>query len=155
MPPKVAAINLSNGGVPKRPVPEALLTGDGFAGDRQLDRRHHGGPDRAASLYSLELIEALALEGHPVSPGSLGENVTISGLDWSAMRPGLRLHIGEAEIELTAFAAPCKTIRGAFLDEQFTRISHKVHPGWSRLYARVLRDGMIRVGDAVTPRSKG
>jgi len=53
-------------------------------------------------------------------------------------------------IELTAYAVPCTTIRYAFVDEIFTRISQKVNPGWSRLYARVLRAGLLRVGDVVT-----
>jgi hypothetical protein len=30
------------------------------------------------------------------------------------------------------------------------RVSHKLHPGWSRLYARVLQEGLLQVGDTVT-----
>jgi MOSC domain-containing protein YiiM len=52
-------LNISNGGVPKRPVPAAELTHPGLAGDRQRDTRHHGDPDRALCLFSLEVIEAL------------------------------------------------------------------------------------------------
>lgn len=147
----VARINASKGGVPKEAIEEARVTGNGMEGDRQRDRRFHGGPTRALSLYSLELIDALASEGHPVRPGSLGENLTISGLDWTAMLPGARLTIGPVEIELTGFAAPCKTIRHSFLDQDFTRISHKLHPGWSRVYARVVSEGVIRTGDDVIP----
>lgn len=150
---RVASINRSGGGVPKLAIDRAHVRVDGLDGDRQANRKYHGGPDRALCLYSLERLDALAMEGHPVSPGSLGENLTISGLDWNEAVPGARFVIGEGakavEIELTAFAAPCRTIRHAFLDEGFTRISQKLHPGWSRVYARVVREGVIRAGDPV------
>jgi MOSC domain-containing protein YiiM len=146
---RVIQISRSSGGVPKLPIGEAKVTVSGLAGDSQRDRRYHGGPTRALSLYSLELIEALVAEGHPVAPGTLGENVTITGLDWTLMRPGSLGAIGPVRIEVTSFASPCRNIRGSFLDEEFTRISQKMHPGWSRVYARVLTEGLIRVGDAV------
>ena len=147
---RVVSLNRSRGGVPKLPVDEALVTANGMEGDKQRDRRFHGGPDRALCLYALELIDALTAEGHSVTPGALGENITVSGLDWSLMRPGARINIGAIEIEITAFASPCKNIRGYFLDEEMTRVSQKLHPGWSRVYARVLREGVIRIGDSVS-----
>ena len=145
----VVQLSRSRGGVPKLAVDEAAVTAHGLEGDRQRDRRFHGGPTRALCLYSDDLIEQLALEGHPVTRGSLGENVTIRGLDWRDVRPGARLSIGDVEVEITAYAAPCKTIRGSFLDQDFTRISQKLHVGWSRVYCRILREGMIRVNDPV------
>ena len=146
---RIVSLNVSQGGVPKRKVAEARATRSGLEGDRQRNRLFHGGPNRALSLYSAELIDALRLEGHPIEPGFVGENVTVAGLDWSAMRPGVRLRLGEVEIEITSFIVPCKTIRRAFLDEDFTRIGEKSHPGWSRVYSRVTREGILRVGDAV------
>jgi MOSC domain-containing protein YiiM len=118
-------------------------------GDKQRDRRFHGGPDRALCLYSQERLDALVAEGHPVAPGVLGENVTIFGLPWTEVRPGARLRIGEVETEVTAFASPCLNIAGGFLDGEFTRVGQKVNPGWSRVYVRVLSEGAITVGDSV------
>jgi MOSC domain-containing protein YiiM len=84
------------------------------------------------------------------SPGSVGENLTLAGLDWSRLAPGARLALGEeALVEVTGYTAPCKTIAASFLDGDFKRISHKLRPGHSRLYARVLRPGRLRVGDRV------
>jgi MOSC domain-containing protein YiiM len=145
----VHSINTSGGGVPKLPQAEAAVTIDGIAGDRQRDRRYHGGPLRAVSLYSLERIRALQQEGHPVDVGTMGENVTVAGLDWGRVEPGVRLSIGDVLLEVTKDAPPCKTIAGSFRDGGFTRASQKVHPGWSRFYARVLREGSVRVGDPV------
>jgi MOSC domain-containing protein YiiM len=100
-------------------------------------------------LYALELIEALRQEGHPIVPGAVGENVTLAGLDWKLVRPGALLRMGDVMLEVTSFTAPCRNIRKSFLDEDFTRISQRLHPGWSRVYARVVGEGILRVGDDV------
>ncbi|CAN5749189.1 MOSC domain-containing protein [soil metagenome] len=143
------SINVSDGGVPKQPRPWAQVRAGGVDGDRQEDRRYHGGPDRAVCLYSLDLIEALQGEGHTIVPGSIGENLTIHGLDWTAMRPEARIEIGEVLLEITRATSPCHKIAAAFRDGEFTRVSQKAHPGWSRFYARVLREGLVTVGDRV------
>jgi MOSC domain-containing protein YiiM len=146
---QVVSVNRSNGGVPKQPVSECLISETGLHGDRQRDLRFHGGPDRAVCLYPLESIEALQREGHPIAPGTIGENLTVSGLDWSLMVPDVRLQVGEVELQLTKFAPPCANIAGSFRDGNFFRVAQKINPGWSRVCARVLRGGMVRVGDPV------
>lgn len=143
------AVSVSDGGVPKLLVDRAWLSASGVAGDRQRDLKHHGGPDRAVCIYSLELIQALREEGHSINPGSAGENVTISGVDWSRVTPGTRLGLGKAVLEVTSYTAPCKTIRHSFVDGRFERISQKTNPGWSRVYNRVLEEGEVGVGDSV------
>jgi len=147
---RVASINVSRGGVPKLGVAEAVVGRYGLDGDHQNDFRIHGGPDRAVSLYSLDLIEALRAEGHPIRPGSAGENITISGLDWSLLSPGQELAVGAVRLQITGYAAPCENIQDSFLHGNFVRISRKLHPGWSRLYTRVLSGGLVRVNDVVS-----
>ncbi|HEX8846720.1 MAG TPA: MOSC domain-containing protein [Pyrinomonadaceae bacterium] len=143
-------LNCSDGGVPKLPVREARLTPTGLTCDRQEHPKIHGGPERALCLYSLERITELQGEGHPIFPGSIGENVTVAGLDWSALQPGCRLALGdEVVIEISSYAGPCPTIANSFKDKKFKRISQKKHPGESRLYARVLQTGRIEVGQQV------
>jgi MOSC domain-containing protein YiiM len=147
---RIFQLNCSDGGVTKLAVREAVLTPEGFDTDRQRDRRYHGGPEKALCLFPLELILALQGEGHPIYPGSAGENVTTVGLDWSRLEPGARLALGdEAVIEISSHAGPCKTIGASFVEGEFTRISQKVRPGDSRLYARVLRTGRVSVGQQV------
>ena len=91
---RVIQVNVSRGGVPKRAVSQAFISATGLENDAQADRRHHGGPDRAVSLYAAELIAALAAEGHPIVPGSTGENLTLEGIDWRALAPGSVLEVG-------------------------------------------------------------
>jgi len=149
---RVVSINRSNGGVPKLATREAFVSVNGVDGDRQRDLHHHGGPDRAVCLFSMDLIEALRAEGHPIGPGTTGDNVTIAGLDWSAMVPGARLSLGPVEVEISSYATPCQTIIESFADERSVRISQKLHPGWSRVYSRVIQEGMLTVGDPVVAR---
>jgi len=146
---RVESINASRGGVPKTGVFEGLITEQGLDGDRQGNPRIHGGPDRAVSLYSLDVIRALQREGHPIAVGSAGENLTVSGLEWSAVVPGAEIEIGEVRLLVTKFASPCESIAGSFLAHDATRISQQRYPGWSRVYCRVLCGGLVRVGDPV------
>lgn len=144
---QIYQINVSRGGVPKLPVGVAVVTEEGIRGDYHDDVHSHGGPMRALCLYTVEQIQRLQTEGHSISPGSAGENVTLEGITLAALAPGARLRLGdEVEIEVTSYTTPCKTITESFADGDFTRISQKLHPGESRVYARVLRSGEIRPG---------
>jgi MOSC domain-containing protein YiiM len=147
---RIFQLNCSDGGVPKLSVREAFLTPTGLEGDRQRDLRVHGGPERALCLYALERILALQAEGHPIYPGSIGENLTVVGLDWQRLEPGARLAIGdEVIVEISKYAGPCKNIKESFSDGDFSRVSQKVYAGDSRLYARVLQTGTLAVGQSI------
>jgi MOSC domain-containing protein YiiM len=129
----------------------------GLEKDAQDDKEHHGGPERAVCLYSLERIRSLQTEGHPTDIGTVGENITVEGIDWDRILPGVTIKIGDQVLlEVASFTNPCKTIRASFIDGEFIRIAQKLHPGWSRVYARVIREGQIRFGDpvAVNPASE-
>ncbi len=141
---RVEAIHTSPGGVPKNYAFVVNVLKDRIEGDDHDDNIHHGGPERAVCLFSSEIIGLLKEEGHPIFPGSTGENLTVSGLKWDEIVPGTRLWVGSVLLEVSGYAAPCKTIRMSFLDGHFSRISHKLFPGWSRVYARVLIPGQIR-----------
>jgi MOSC domain-containing protein YiiM len=146
----LVSINLSNGGVPKKAVPVAQVALSGLVGDAQDDRKHHGGAERAVCIYSLERIHALQEEGHPIDIGTAGENLTIEGIDWRLVVPGAQLRVGdEVLLEVASFTNPCKTIKASFIDGKFARIAEKLHPGWSRVYARVLSEGQVRTGHPV------
>jgi MOSC domain-containing protein YiiM len=145
----LVSINASGGGVPKLPRHRAAVTAAGVEGDRQRDLRVHGGPGRAVCLYSFDLLRALQDEGHPASVGFLGENLTVMGLDWRLWTPGTRVQVGGVRLLLTAFAVPCKNLSAYFDAGKIFRISQKVHPGWSRVYARVEEPGTVQIGDPV------
>jgi MOSC domain-containing protein YiiM len=147
---RIVQISVSRGGVPKTAVPAALVGVDGVEGDAHRNLELHGGPERAVCLFSMEAIVGLRAEGHPIAPGAIGENVTVEGLDWSAVTPGAHLLLGHTVLlQVTRYTSPCRTIGPVFSDGRFIRVSQKHRPGWSRVYARVLVEGVIRPNDSV------
>jgi len=147
---RIYQINVSNGGVPKRPIDVATVSELGIEGDAHNDQRSHGGPERALCVYSIEHIKELQAEGHPVAPGTMGENVTTEGIDLSGVVPGDRFQLGQDVIvEVTRYTTPCVKISGSFSEGHFNRVSSQTNPGWSRFYVRVLVGGKIRTGDLI------
>jgi MOSC domain-containing protein YiiM len=147
---RIFQLNSSPGGVPKLAVREAAVTELGLVGDDHNFPDIHGGPERALCLFSLERIIEFQAEGHPIFPGSIGENVTISGLDWERLQPGDRLSLGdEVLVEITRYTTPCNSMEPSFSDGNYARLSQKANPGHSRVYARVLRAGKLVVGQVV------
>jgi MOSC domain-containing protein YiiM len=147
----VAAIHVSDGGVPKRPVGAATIGPRGLSGDRQATPKLHGRPWQAVCLWSAEVIDGLRAEGHPIFPGAAGENLTVRGIDWSSVVPGTHLAVGDSVVlEVTAYAVPCKKNAAWFLGGDFTRMGQDRHPGSSRVYAGVVSTGEVRPGDEVT-----
>jgi MOSC domain-containing protein YiiM len=144
---RVVQLNASGGGVPKLPVLVGRIDEGGLAGDRQGDRRIHGRPYQAVSLWSADVIEDLRAEGHGVYPGAAGENVTLSGVDWATVRPGVRIRLGDALVEVSGYATPCEKNARWFVDGAIDRIDQRRNPGWSRAYAWVLRTGDVSPGD--------
>lgn len=146
----LASINISSGGVPKKRISDAQVSRLGLVDDSQNDTKHHGGAERAVCVYSLERIRSLQDEGHPIEVGTAGENLTVEGIDWDLVVPGAQLQVGKhVLLEVASFTNPCKTIRESFIDGKFVRVAHDLHPGWSRVYARVISEGQIHFGDPV------
>lgn len=154
----VLQINISPGGLPKRPIGEGFLTPIGFEGDSHNHPQFHGGPNQAVLLVASEVVEELAARGYPLFFGALGENLTTRGLDRRQLRTGQQLRVGETLLELTKIRVPCAT-----LDIYGTSIQQEIYdpqvksgdvssPRWgmSGFYARVLRPGFVRANDIIS-----
>lgn len=142
----VAGLHRSDGGVPKSAVEAVSVDFGGVVGDRQAARRHHGRPWQSLCIWSQEVIDAFAADGHPLHRGAAGENITVTGLHWPDVRPGVRLHIGGVLCEVSAFTLPCKKNAQWFQGGEFRLMHHDRGPV-SRVYATVLEPGEINVGD--------
>jgi MOSC domain-containing protein YiiM len=143
----VAHLASSKGGVPKRSVDDVAVDRNGVVGDVQRTRLHHGRPWQALCIWSTEVIDEFAADGHPLAMGSAGENITVSGIPWQLVQSGVRLRIGDVLAEASLFALPCKKNARWFSDGDFTLMHHDRGPV-SRIYASVLEPGRIRLGDA-------
>jgi MOSC domain-containing protein YiiM len=143
-------LNVSDGGMPKLPVMFARVTAHGIEGDRQRNLKYHGGPDRAVCLYSEELYDELKNAGVDLPGlGAVGENFTTRGLDYRKMAKGDRLKVGEAVdgrgciIEITNVRVPCGSLKMWDPDLPELIVGRS---GW---VARVIVEGIVRVGDAI------
>jgi MOSC domain-containing protein YiiM len=148
----VASINVSHGGVPKRPIPGGWVDRLGLEADAHEEPEPiHGGVDQAISIYSVESIERVVADGHRAFPGAFGENLTLAGIELGELRIGDRLAIGDGGLvlELTARAEPCQTIAHWFVERRIARISSKVNPADARWYASVISEGPMNAGDRV------
>ena len=149
---RVASVNVSQGGVPKRPIPRAWVTRLGLEADGHFEPEPiHGGLVGAVCMYSVESIGRVAADGHTAFPGAYGENLTLEGIELGELGPGDRLTIGNhgLVIELTKHAAPCQTQGHWFVDRRIARISPKTNPQDARWYASVVTEGWVAQGDRV------
>ena len=143
--PTLAQLNISPGGMPKRPVASARVTRDGVDGDWQRNRKYHGGPDRAVCLYSEELYAWLRDQGVNVSAGDVGENFTTRGLDLQALAKGDRLQVGDdLVIEITDVRVPCNNLK------KFDPDLPELIVGRSGWVAKVVAEGEVRPGNTIT-----
>jgi len=145
----VDQISASGGGVPKVATPVAEIDRRGVIGDQQRTRKHHGRPWQALCLWSSDVMAELNDEGHHLEPGAVGENITLSGVDWRQLHAGLIVEIGGMKCQLSAPADPCAQIRRWFHDNDSGHIDHSRHPGRARWYAGVVAPGTISMGDSV------
>jgi molybdopterin adenylyltransferase len=138
---RVVAISTSEKkGTPKTNVPSARLVAEwGIEGDAHAGRWH-----RQVSLLALESIEKMRQRGVAVRPGAFAENITTEGIDLLERQVGDHLAIGSAVLEITQIGKECHA-RCAI----FYRAGDCVMPR-EGIFARVIRGGEIRVGDAVT-----
>jgi MOSC domain-containing protein YiiM len=156
----IEQVSISRGGVPKLAVPAAAIGPLGLEGDLHRNMKHHGGPRKAVLLASAEIIDELRAEGFDLSAGSLGENLTVRGIDFSQLREGMRFRAGSAVLELTQLRQPCATLD--VYNSPGRRIQNLLYdaraksgdPGsacWAKggFYARVAMDGAVRPGDIV------
>ena len=125
------------------------VTGANVAGDRQADRRVHGGPDKAVYAYAAEDTAWWADQlGRQLSPGSFGENLTVAGIDVTGAVVGERWRIGDVELEVAQPRLPCSKLGLHFGDSKMVRrFAEASRPG---AYLRIIREGELGAGDTVT-----
>ena len=138
---RVVAVCLSERkGTSKRPVPEGHLKEDyGLVGDA------HARPSfpRQISLLSIESIRRMREQGYQVGPGDFAENLTVEGLNLQALRPGSRIQVGEAIIEVTQRGKECRD--ACEIGRQLGKCIMPVEG----LFARVLKGGRVKPGDEI------
>jgi MOSC domain-containing protein YiiM len=142
-------------GIFKESVTDALELGVlGFANDVQVNRKYHGGPDKAVCAYAFEhydfWIEVLERE---LPNGSFGENFTLSGLLEDEVRIGDVFQVGTARVQISQPRQPCGTLAARFGMTNF--VKQVVDSGMTGWYFRVLEPGTVRAGDHLELQMRG
>jgi len=137
-------------GIFKFPTANSVkVTKLGLEGDVIVSKKHHGGPDQAIYVYGLADYEWWSGElGKEISPGTFGENLTISELESVQFKVGDYIRVGDVTLQVSAPRIPCGTFAARMDDPQWVkRFRYAERPG---LYCRVLKEGFVQAGDAVS-----
>ncbi|MFY0688938.1 MAG: MOSC domain-containing protein [Cyclobacteriaceae bacterium] len=135
-------------GIFKYPVDHAIrLESEDVVNDHVVDRRFHGGIDKACYLFSLDHY-AHYKERFPDatwSMGMFGENITVDGLVESSLKIGSRYRVGTAEIEISQPRQPCSKL-GVRFDDPLV-LKEMINSYKCGSYVRVIQAGDVTVGD--------
>lgn len=145
---QLVAVCISRGGIPKRSLPVVRVTAEGLAGDGHAHEKHNR-PDRAVSLFDLEILTQLQKEGFPLYPGAIGENLTVMGLHIQRMLPGTLLEVGDVLLRLEEPRRPCYVL------DAINPCLKDVILGRCGFMASVVRGGTIEPGMEIASVSSG
>ncbi|MBW8320095.1 MAG: MOSC domain-containing protein [Arenimonas sp.] len=139
-------------GINKVPVNgPVMVDAQGIVGDAICNGDLHGGAEQAIYIEGALTLDWWAGElGHPVEPGTFGENLVMEGIDNRDIAVGDRFIAGDVVLEVTSTRIPCATFAAKMNDPKFPRRYMKA--GRAGAYARVLSDGILEVGQAVDHR---
>jgi len=135
-------------GMYKFPVSEGIFLGrEDVYDDSVIDRRYHGGLDKACYCYSAEHYEfwKTRLPELEWQHGMFGENLTISNLDEGDVKIGDVYEIGECLVQVSQPRQPCFKLNYRFSCDSM--VKDFIEAGFPGVYIRVLREGTIKTGD--------
>ena len=125
------------------------LADSGLRGDRYADASLRKSPDYQITLIEIENIEAFArASGLFLAPHDPRRNLVTSGVNLNGLC-GKRFFVGEVELEGLELCEPCATF-AKYTHPEVVRFF--IHKGGLR--ARIIRSGVIRVGDRVNERAQ-
>lgn len=137
-------------GIFKFPVNEPIFLGkEDVEKDNVVDRRYHGGVDKACYLYSADHYQYWQnLYPNLEMPfGIFGENLTVEGLHEAEVNIGDIYKIGEAVIQATQPRQPCFKLEFRFNDRNIVR--QFIDSGFAGVYVRVIENGNVKTGDSM------
>lgn len=141
-------------GISKKPVSGPIkLERLGFKGDGVADRKHHGGPDKAVCVYSIDHYPYWEeILGTTLNPPAFGENLSVSLLKEDDVRIGDVFQVGTAVVQVSQPRQPCATLAARFGRTDMVKLV--VDSGRTGFYFKVLEGGTVEPGSAMTIRKR-
>ena len=118
-------------------------------GDRQADLSVHGGPDKAVYVYPSEHYPFWKeeLPGVALPWGAFGENLTVEGVNETAVRVGDVLRAGTAQFMVTQPRLPCYKLNIRF--QRPDMVKRFLRSGRTGFYLAVIKEGELAAGDEI------
>ncbi|HET9643904.1 MAG TPA: MOSC domain-containing protein [Burkholderiaceae bacterium] len=139
----------------KQAVEGAVQVGPlGLDGDEQVDLSVHGGLSKAVYAYPLEHYTVwqtmraqagVAVWGATLPPGSMGENLTLSGLLETEVWVGDLLRFADCELAVSEPRIPCFKFNDTMGFGQAARLMRQ--SGYCGFYLAVRSPGRIQAGE--------
>lgn len=115
--------------------------------DSVIDRKHHGGLDKACYLYSADhyIYWKSYFPELEMPWGMFGENLTVQGLLENEINIGDIFMAGDATVQATQPRQPCYKLGIRFDDPKI--VKQFVESGFPGVYVRILKTGYVKPGD--------
>lgn len=135
-------------GIFKYAVAQPIFLGkEDVSNDNVVDRKYHGGVDKACYIYSKNHYPFWK-EKYPDSDlqfGAFGENITIENLDESNIFIGSQYQLGDAIVEISQPRQPCFKLGIRFNNPLIVKdFFQSEFPG---IYLRIIKEGYVSIGD--------
>lgn len=135
-------------GIFKYPVNQPIILGDSdVGGDAVVDRKYHGGINKACYIYSADHYKywKTLYPDLDWNYGMMGENITVKGLDESSIQIGDIFYIGDCRVQVTQPRQPCFKLGIRFGSQKIVKqFMNSRFPG---IYVKVIEGGKVEVGD--------
>ncbi len=139
-------------GIYKYPVDSPISLGaEDVVNDHVMDRKHHGGIDKACYSYSSDHYKHWK-KLYPeleIYWGMFGENLTVENLEEAKICIGDTFQLGDTVVQVTQPRQPCFKLGVRF--ENPMVVKQFVESGFPGIYFRVLKKGQVKKGDELIP----
>lgn len=137
-------------GIYKFPVEQPIFLGKtDVKNDAVVDRRYHGGIDKACYIYSADAYPAWK-EKYPDldwTYGMFGENITVEGLNEKQLQIGDIFRLGDCRVQITQPRQPCFKLGIRFNTQKV--VKEFIRQSYSGIYVKVIDEGAVNVGDTM------
>ena len=139
-------------GIFKQTVDKVDIDDQGIIGDIQVDKRFHGGPEKALHQFSVYSYHKIADRFSDLTeqaiPGSIGENISTNEMDDKNVNIGDVYRMGNVVLQVSQPRRPCWKINQKFDNNRLVKfLTQAPITGW---YYRVIEAGSVSFNDQVS-----